>query len=114
MLGPGLHPLTPDGTLGTTLTVEFGTCKEAVVLGAMRADNWLHQHGDPTSVLGETIRAMTRDAFFVADDDWRRAVADDGMRVFHQALDVASAPGAAAAAVEAAGAPATSHRATST
>ena len=114
LLGPGLHPLTPDGTLGTTLTVEFGTCKEAVVLGAMRADNWLHQHGDPTSVLGETIRAMTRDAFFVADDDWRRAVADDGMRVFHQALDVASAPGAAAAAVEAAGAPATSHRATST
>jgi hypothetical protein len=102
LLGPGLHTITPDGTLGTTLTVEFGTCPEAVVLGAMRADNWLHQHGDPTSPLGETIRARCRDAFFVGDDVWRTAVADDGMAVFHQALDCASARGAAATAREAA------------
>jgi hypothetical protein len=98
LLGPGLHGITPEGTLGTTLTVEFGTCSEAVVLGAMRADNWLHQHGDPSSPLGEAIRASTREAFFVADEAWRTAVADDGMDVFHRALDCAAAPTAALAA----------------
>src|SRR5690606_9368933 len=76
LLGPGLYPVTPEGTLGTTLTVEFGSCSEAVVLGAMRADNWLHHHGDPASPLGEDIRTATRDAFFVDDDTWRTAVAD--------------------------------------
>ena len=90
--------ITPGATLGTTLTVEFGTCAEAVVLGAMRADNWLHQHGDPTSALGEAIRERTRAAFFVDDETWRSAVADDGMDVFHRALDCASSPTAVPAA----------------
>jgi hypothetical protein len=100
LLGPGLHRITPEGTLGTTFTVEFGSRPEAVVLGAMRADNWLHQHGDPTSPLGDEIRAATRDAFFVADEEWRSAVADDGMAIIHQALDCAAAPSAAADARE--------------
>lgn len=98
LLGPGLHEITPEGTLGATLTVEFGSCPEAQVLGAMRADNWLHQHGDPTSALGERIRAATRDAFFLADEDWRTTVADDGLAIIHQAFDCASAPSAALAA----------------
>lgn len=91
LLGPGLHAITPDGVLGTTLTVEFGTDTEAVVLGAMRADNWLHAHGDPSSALGERIRARSRDAFFLPDETWRTAVAEDGMAIYHQALDCALA-----------------------
>jgi hypothetical protein len=70
--------------------VEFGTEPDAVVLTAMRADNWLHAHGTPRSELGERIRARTRDAFFLDDEGWRTAVADEGMATIHAALDAAA------------------------
>jgi hypothetical protein len=37
------------------------------VLQALRADAWLHAHGDPTAPEAEPIRAALRAAF--ADDD---------------------------------------------
>jgi hypothetical protein len=73
------------------IVVEFGTLDELVVLGAMRADNWLHHHGDPTSPVGEAVRARTRDAFFVEDPAWRARVAEDGMACVHAALDAVEA-----------------------
>jgi hypothetical protein len=56
----------------------------------MRADNWLHAHGDPTSELGGRIRARTRAAFFLDDGSWRTSVADQGMATIHAALDAAA------------------------
>lgn len=94
VLGPGLDAVLDDTTIGVPIVVEFGTLDELVVLGAMRADNWLHHHGDPTSAAGETIRARTRDAFFVEDPAWRSAVAEDGLACVHAALDAVEASNA--------------------
>lgn len=96
VLGPGLDAMVPALAGGETMLVvpvvlEFGTLDELAVLGAMRADNWLHRHGDPASAFGETVRARTRDAFFVEDPAWRARVAEDGMGSIHAAIDAAEA-----------------------
>jgi hypothetical protein len=89
VLGPGLEAAMPDGLLAVPIVVEFGTQPDAVVLTAMRADNWLHAHGTPRSELGERIRERTRDAFFIDDEGWRTSVAEDGLATIHAALDAA-------------------------
>lgn len=91
VLGPGLDMVMGDRRLVVPIVVEFGTLDELMVLGAMRADNWLHHHGDPSSAFGEIVRARTREAFFVDDEAWRRQVAHDGMRCINAALDAAEA-----------------------
>jgi hypothetical protein len=90
VLGPGLEAALAPTQLVVPIVVEFGTLDDAVVLASMRADNWLHQHGDPTSAVGEEVRARTRDAFFVDDDSWRSAVAEQGLDTIHAALDAAT------------------------
>jgi hypothetical protein len=90
VLGPGLEAALAPTQLVVPIVVEFGTLDDAVVLASMRADNWLHQHGDPTSELGAEVRARTRQAFFVDDASWRAAVADQGLDTIHVALDAAA------------------------
>ena len=89
-LGPGVDAAADDAALSVPVVVEFGTLEDAVVLSAMRADNWLHAHGDPGSDLGQRIQARTRAAFFVDDESWRTSVADQGMATIHAALDAAA------------------------
>lgn len=59
----------------TAAALEFGTVDTITVLQSLRADAWLHAHGEPRSVIGEEIRSQVRAAF--ADDDpaWFDAVA---------------------------------------
>lgn len=90
VLGPGLEAAVSDDLLCVPIVVEFGTLPDDAVLAAMRADNWLHVHGDPRSAEGERIRARTRAAFFVDDDGWRTSVADQGLRTVEAALDAAA------------------------
>ncbi len=73
----------------TDSATSVGTEPDVTVLSAMRADNWLHHHGDPRSPLGEAIRAATRDAFFLDDDGWRTKVAEQGLAVIDAVLDTA-------------------------
>lgn len=76
------------GPLETSAFVlEFGTHDPITGVGVFRADNWLHNHGDPTSELGRAIAQRTRDFFFVEDDAWRRDVAETGLAAIHAALD---------------------------
>jgi hypothetical protein len=58
----------------TSAALEFGTIDPVSVLQALRADAWLHSHGDPTSPDAAQVRAQVRQAF--ADDDpaWLDAV----------------------------------------
>jgi hypothetical protein len=58
----------------TGVAIEYGTIDPVSVLQALRADAWLHCHGDPTSPSAEEVRAQLRAAF--ADDDpaWFEAV----------------------------------------
>lgn len=51
----------------TAVALEFGTVDAVGVLQALRADAWLHAHGDPTSSSAAPIKAELRAAF--ADDD---------------------------------------------
>jgi hypothetical protein len=95
LLGPGLEAAERGIPLLVPITVEFGTQEVIPVFTAMRADNWLHQHGDPASPTGQQIRATMRNAFFVDDEGWRRHVATQGMATIHAALDAAEAPSAA-------------------
>jgi hypothetical protein len=95
LLGPGLEAEVADIPLVVPVTVEFGTQEVIPVFTAMRADNWLHQHGDPSSATGQQIRATMRDAFFVDDEGWRRQVAEQGMATIHAALDAMADPAAA-------------------
>ncbi len=59
----------------TAICLEFGTVDPITVVQALRADAWLHAHGEPRSVQGEAIRAQVRGAF--ADDDpaWFNTIA---------------------------------------
>ena len=58
----------------TAVALEYGTVDSIVVLQSLRADAWLHAHGDPTGESGGEVRAQVRAAF--ADDDpaWLDAV----------------------------------------
>jgi hypothetical protein len=56
------------------VTLEYGTRPLAAVLEALRADNWLHVHGQVGSPLGQRIKAAIRDAFYVDEREWKEAV----------------------------------------
>jgi hypothetical protein len=58
--------LLPDAVV-TAAALEFGTVDTISVLQSLRADAWLHAHGDPSSPEADAIRAQVRAAF--ADDD---------------------------------------------
>jgi hypothetical protein len=60
------HDFAPHVEL-TPVAIEYGTVDSLRVLQALRADAWLHAHGDPTGPDAPTIRAAVRAAF--ADDD---------------------------------------------
>jgi hypothetical protein len=51
----------------TPITIEYGTVDPIAVLQSLRADAWLHAHGDPTGPAAPAVRAQVRAAF--ADDD---------------------------------------------
>ena len=61
-----IDPWLPDVEV-TSAALEFGTVDTVTVLQSLRADAWLHAHGDPHGPEAEAIRAQTRAAF--ADDD---------------------------------------------
>ena len=54
--------------------LEYGTLPLDDVFLALRADNWLHQHGDPASAQGGTIKAQIREAFYQDAGDWKAMV----------------------------------------
>ncbi len=67
--------------------LEFGTHDPMRGVGVFRADNWLHNHGDPTSEAGLVVRQRMRDFFFVEDAGWRRDVTEAGLATLHAGLD---------------------------
>ncbi|TAL29425.1 MAG: DUF2817 domain-containing protein [Phenylobacterium sp.] len=70
----------------TGIALEYGTVATAEVLEALRADNWLHVHGDPLSPEGQAIKAQVRDAFYVDTDVWRGMVLGQSLIATRQAL----------------------------
>jgi hypothetical protein len=63
----------PDA-LVVPVAIEYGTYSVPEVLGAVRADNWLHHRGDLKSPLGKALKADMKERFFPAGDKWREMV----------------------------------------
>lgn len=70
----------------TGMAIEVGTLPLNDVLLALRADAWLHAHGDPDSLQGRAIKTRIRAAFFGDADDWKGMVAGQSLLATRQAI----------------------------
>ncbi len=70
----------------TGIALEYGTIATDDVIFALRADNWLHAHGDPASTKGQEIKAQIRDAFYQDADDWKQIIWERGINTQNLAL----------------------------
>ncbi|MFK7733784.1 MAG: M14 family metallopeptidase [Pseudomonadales bacterium] len=59
--------------------IEYGTVEFERVLKALRADNWLHVHGDLQSEQGHEIKEEMRASFYCESDEWRKMIWDRGL-----------------------------------
>lgn len=75
----------PD-TEVTPLALEFGTVDSIAVLQALRADAWLHAHGDPTGAEAAPIKQQLLGAFCDEDPKWLAKLWTRFEEVFRQAL----------------------------
>jgi len=88
IVGDGLSaagPLLANAEV-TGVAWEFGTVAPLEVLHALRADAWLHAHGDPASDIGESIQQQTRRAFFIDEDFWKGMIVAQTLTAFREAL----------------------------
>jgi len=58
----------------TYLTLEFGTRPILEVLGALRADSWLHACPDRATPFRGPIQQQMQEAFYVDTPGWKAAV----------------------------------------
>ncbi len=72
----------------TTLALEYGTLPEDIVLDLLRAEAWMHAHGDVTfdTPVGRAIKRRFRDAFYVDEHAWKRSVVDRALEMTGHAL----------------------------
>ena len=70
----------------TGMALEIGTLSVLEVLFALRADAWLHAHGDFASAQGKAIKAQIRAAFYGDANDWKGMVAGQSLLATRQAL----------------------------
>jgi hypothetical protein len=78
--------LGPKGIAFTGMALEYGTLSLREVLDAVRADNWLHQHGTLDSKQGRALKTAVRDAFYCDRDDWKDMLFEQGMTAQRGAL----------------------------
>ncbi|HXZ01344.1 MAG TPA: M14 family metallopeptidase [Stellaceae bacterium] len=56
------------------IALEFGTLPAGDVTLALRADNWLHHHGEVDSSKGRAIKRQIRDAFYCDEVAWKQSI----------------------------------------
>jgi hypothetical protein len=76
----------PRARFVVAIALEVGTVPGPEVIGALAADNWLHQRGDPRSPLGDRIRGAMREAFAPGDPAWRARSIARALEITDQAL----------------------------
>lgn len=69
-------PRLAVGAEVSAIALEWGTVDGISVLQALRADNWLHHHGDPTGPDAPAIKARLREAFAPDAPDWAATICD--------------------------------------
>ena len=70
----------------TCVAMEYGTKPVMDVLNALRADAWLHAHGDVHSTEGRRIKQYVRDSFYGDTDDWKGMVVGQSLTACREAL----------------------------
>ena len=70
----------------TAVALEYGTIPSREVRLALRADNWLHAHGDPASPQGQAIKRQIRAAFYPDDTEWKQMIWERAVETQRQAL----------------------------
>jgi hypothetical protein len=78
--------LLPEAEV-TAVTVDFGTSSAIKVFLAMRDENWLHHHGNPSNSRGKRMKAALRQAFYPEDDSWKQMVWSGAKHVVYQAIE---------------------------
>lgn len=63
------------------ITLEYGTVPFLAMVEAVRADNWLHLHGDVASDQGKAIKRQVRATFYPDGDEWKRLVFERAIEV---------------------------------
>jgi predicted deacylase len=71
----------------TAVALEWGTVDSISVVQALRADNWLHVHGDPTGPDAPAIKARLRAAFAPEDPEWFATIEASFLEVVEQTLN---------------------------
>ncbi len=74
----GVMEILDDDVELTIHAAEFGTHDTVRVFRAMRADNWLHHHGQLESEQGRAIKAELLEVFRPADPAWRGRILATG------------------------------------
>ena len=57
----------------TGIALEYGTLPMLDVMNALRADQWLENHPEPTPPTRRAIKQQMRDAFYTDTDEWMGA-----------------------------------------
>lgn len=86
LLDRGIEAALPAGCRLAFAYPEFGTYSMDRVLRAIRADNWLHVHGDPADDTGREISAELLEALRPDNARWRRMIIEKGAQLVDQAL----------------------------
>jgi hypothetical protein len=88
MTGDGLDaaPVLLADAEVTGMALEFGTQPGAVVLDALRADAWLHRHGDVQGPQAQLIKRQIRDAFYGDAEDWKGMILGQSLTACRNAL----------------------------
>jgi hypothetical protein len=71
----------------TGIALEYGTLPLLEVMGALRADHWLHKHPDAPADLADGIRARMVEAFYTDTDAWRGQIVSQARQAMFQAVD---------------------------
>ena len=70
----------------TIATLEFGTYDRDTGRKALRADHWLHKHGEPLGPQAAPIKQALRRQYYPDTADWKEAVLFRGHQVMRMAL----------------------------
>ena len=84
--GHAAAPALLPGVALTPMVLEVGTVSPKEVIMALRADAWLHAHGDLNSATGEEIKRQVRAAYYDDSDAWKGMVAGQSLVAVRQAI----------------------------
>lgn len=71
----------------TGIAMEYGTVPILDVIGALRADHWLHQHPEAPAEQRAAIKRQVLAAFYTDTDTWRAQIVTQARQAMFQAVE---------------------------